>query len=285
MKPLAKARGSSLEAEQVLSSKIQSDRDYNMLQMSVLENKTMSNFKKLQDFFNSETTKLKLDLETNKKATQSEISDISQKVGGLEEKSSELDSRISEINVQSSDFSSIANDVIKAVVSVKTSNGQASGVIFDSRGYIMTNRHVVEGVSDIKVYDYNADTYDVEVIGVAKSVDLAVLKIVSNDTFSYLKFEDISNINVGERVIAVGNPLGLSFTVTEGIISALDRNIDSSGVGYLQTDVSINPGNSGGPLVDSSKMIVGINTLKISDTEGLGFAIPCDVAENIAEQV
>ena len=85
-------------------------------------------------------------------------------------------------------------------------------------------------------------------------------------------------------MIAIGNPLGLSFTVTEGIVSAKGRFIDDTGVGYIQTDVSINPGNSGGPLVNAAKNIVGINTFKITQTEGLGFAIPSNVAESIAKQ-
>ena len=178
-------------------------------------------------------------LEKVKTDTESGLEDISQKVGGLEEKSSELEDMLYEIDVQSSDFSSIVEDVVKAVVSVKTDKSQGSGVIFNSNGYIITNKHVLT---------------------------------------------DSSSIQVGQRTIAVGNPLGLSFSVTEGIISALNRKIDDTGIGYIQTDVPINPWNSGGPLVNSDKKIVGINTLKILDTEGLGFAIPSNVAKSIADQ-
>jgi len=260
-----------------LVTAIAKERTNNIKQLSSLENKTLSNFKKLQDFFSSETTKLKLDVENVKTQTSSELQGISEKVGGLEDK-------ISELHVTSSDFSSIIEDAVKAVVSVKTNLGQGSGVIFNSDGYVMTNKHVISGAVRINVVDYDSNVYSVRLIGTAKDADLAVLKIDSNKTFNYLNFADSSSIKLGERVIAVGNPLGLSFTVTEGIISGVDRVIDVSKVPYIQTDVSINPGNSGGPLINSQKEIVGINTFKIINTEGLGFAIPSSVAQGIADQ-
>lgn len=267
------------------------EKEYSAKQLSLLENKTIDNFRKLEQALDIETSKLRLDLETVKTETESGFEGITQKVGGLEEKSQkleeksqELEDKISDIDVTSSDFSSIVEDVVKAVVSIKTNKGQGSGVIFDSRGYVLTNKHVIEGVTSAQVIDYDSNTYSISIVGAASNVDLAVIKISSDKTFDYLDFADASSIKVGERVIAVGNPLGLSFSVTEGIISALNRVIDDTGVPYIQTDVPINAGNSGGPLVNSDKKIVGINTLKIVDTEGIGFAIPSNVAENIAEQ-
>jgi S1-C subfamily serine protease len=258
-------------------------------QRNLLEEMTISNFEKLQDALDLQTTRLRLDLESVKTETESELEGITQQVGGLEERSSELEERneeleelILDIDVTSSDFSAIAGEVIKAVVSIKTDKGQGSGVIFDDRGYVMTNKHVVEGITSAQVVDYESNAYSISIVGMASDVDLAVIKINSDKIFNYLNFA--SGASVGERVIAVGNPLGLSFTVTEGIISAVDRAIDDTNVRYVQTDVSINPGNSGGPLVNSNKNIVGINTLKISDTEGIGFAIPASVAKGIAEQ-
>ena len=224
--------------------------------------------------FNQKTSKLKLDLE-------SQVSDVSVQ---LEDKSKELESQIASIDVSSSDFSSIIEDVTKAVVSVKTNRGQGSGVIFDSDGLVLTNKHVIDSASQIAVVDYNQKAYPVKIIGTAKNSDLAILEIVSNETFSRLKFASDSEIKVGSKVIAIGNPKGLSFTVTEGIISAINRKIDDTGIGYIQTDVSINSGNSGGPLVNAAKRIVGINTFKLVDSEGLGFAIPSSVAQDIANQ-
>ncbi len=264
--------------------------DANLFQ---LENRTFENFKKLQDFFNVETYKLKLNvesqlstvnqnIETVKTQSEAGLFDVTKKVGSLEKKSSSLESKIDQINVNSADFSAIIDEVVQSVVVVKTNNAQGSGVIFDKRGYIMTNKHVIEGGSSIVVIDSKSKSYTATVIGTATSVDLAVLKI--DATLPELSFADMSVVKTGGKVIAVGSPLGLSFTVTEGIISAVNRDIDGSGIGYIQTDVSINPGNSGGPLINSQKQIVGINTLKISNTEGLGFAIPANIVSQIGKQ-
>ena len=229
----------------------------------------------------------KLDTKTSdiKKNLESQVKDVS---GNLEEVKSnteenlaDLSNKLSEIQVSSSDFSSIIEDVVKAVVNVRTNLGQGSGVIFDNNGYLVTNNHVINGATEINVVDYNGNSYNAVVKRTDANSDLAVLKIEGNG-FSYLDFEDISNVHIGDRVIAVGNPLGLSFSVTEGIISGLNRQLDNSGIGYIQADVPINPGNSGGPLVNSAKKIVGITTLKISNSEGLGFAIPSNVVKNFA---
>ena len=130
--------------------------------------------------------------------------------------------------------------------------------------------------------DSKGNSFPATIVGTATSIDLAVLKI--DATVPFLTFANDADVKVGEKVIAVGSPLGLSFSVTQGIISAVNRKIDGTGIGYVQTDVSINPGNSGGPLVNNQKKIIGINTLKISDTEGLGFAIPASVAKSIGAQ-
>ena len=262
----------SSDKEDLLQT-ISTNKKDNENQIENLRNDIQTNFVTLQDFFDSENKKIKL-----------QLGSINKKVGGLEEKNTELEQKISEINLKSADFSSIVDDIIEAVVNVKTSKGQGSGVIFDSRGYLITNKHVIEGVNNIQIIDSDSDAYSVDVVGVASNADLAVLKINSDKSFSFLEFEDSSNINVGERVIAVGNPLGLSFTVTEGIVSGLDRKVDSTNIGYVQIDVPINKGNSGGPLVNTEKKIVGINTFKIIDTEGIGFAIPSSIAEDLANQ-
>jgi len=215
-------------------------------------------------------------------------SEIDAKVGkvsqDLEDTSAQLSTKISGITVGSSDFSDIIEDSIESVLSVKTAFGQGSGFIYDSQGYVMTNQHVIEGASYIIVVDSNKKSYQAKLIGVASSADLAVLKIISNKTFPALDFASDSEIKIGAKVIAVGNPLGLTLSVTEGIISAKDRIIDSSGVGYLQTDVPINPGNSGGPLINTNGNVVGVNTVKISDAEGLGFAIPSSLAKEIGQE-
>jgi len=242
---------------------IESERN----QRIALENRTAETFIQLEDLLKKEAARIETGFE-------SRLGDVFQEVEGLQ-------AVVSELDVRSSDFSSIVDDVIKTVVSIRTDTGQGSGVFFRSDGYILTNKHVVEDASVIEIIDHNSRRYPVEAIGMAASVDLAVLKIEGSG-FEYLEFAPASDIKVGERVIAVGNPLGLSFTVTEGIISAVDRRI--RGIDYIQTDVPINPGNSGGPLVNAKKQIVGINTFIVADTQGLGFAIPSDTASSVADQ-
>ncbi len=254
---------------------IEEQQRLNEEQRLELEKKTLHNFERLEGYINQKTNKLQLDLD-------SQISNVDKQIKGLEEKDYEIENKVDSINVKSSDFSSIIQDVMQTVVSIKTNEVQGSGFFFSKEGYIMTNKHVIEGANKIYAIDYNSQVYEARLVGAAKNVDLAVLKITASKEFKYLRFED--DFKVGQRVIAVGNPLGLSFTVTEGIISAIERKIDNTGIGYIQTDVPINKGNSGGPLVNAAKKVVGINTFKISTGEGLGFAIPADVAEEIANQ-
>jgi S1-C subfamily serine protease len=262
----------SVKSNQI-ESHIDSLQEQTQEEMLLLQNQMLTNFKKLETTINQETGKVKLDLE-------SQLKDVSTK---FDEKSIELDDKISSINVQSSDFSGIIDDVIKGVVSVKTNKGSGSGVIYDQKGYILTNRHVIEDASSVFVVDYEGIRYPATIVAVANNVDLATLKIDKDLSFTALRFANDDEIRVGSKVIAVGNPLGLSFTVTEGIISSKKRMVE--GQIFIQTDVPINPGNSGGPIVNSRKRIVGINTFKFSNSEGLGFAIPSDVAKEFAELV
>jgi S1-C subfamily serine protease len=244
-------------------------------QRLLLEKSTLENIEILQESLKTTTTSLQSSI-------KEQLESVDSKVSSLEQKSDELESSISKIKVTSSDFTEIVDDVIKAVVSIKTERGQGSGVIIHKNGFIVTNKHVVENALSIVIIDSESRVYAGKIIAYAEDADLTIIKITSDETFPYLKFEE--EIGVGERVIAIGNPYGLSFTVTEGIISALNRFMDNTGVGYIQTDVSINEGNSGGPLVNSGKRIVGINTKKISEGEGLGFAIPANVVKDIAEE-
>ena len=273
-----------VKTNNTLLQALESEKLKNKEQISGIENKLEDTSKSLENKFISENIKIKTDLDTIKKDTQSNIDQVSNQLGSLSRKNSELEDKLSEIQVSSSDFSSIVEEVVKSVVTIKTNLGQGSGVIFDDEGYIMTNKHVIDGISSISVIDYNSEIYSVTLIGTANNADLAVLKINSNKKFNSLEFADSNDVKVGTKVIAIGNPLGLSFSVTEGIVSAINRNIDNSGIGYVQTDVSINAGNSGGPLVDANKKIVGINTFKLSNTEGLGFAIPSNIAKSIGDQ-
>jgi len=165
------------------------------------------------------------------------------------------------------------------------SEGAGSGVIFTTDGYIVTNNHVIDGATNIKVRLKDATTYEAKLIGTDAKTDLAVIKIEATG-LTPAAFGDSKQLKVGEEVVAVGNPLGqLGGTVTRGIISALDReiDIDNTTMSLLQTDTAINPGNSGGGLFNTSGQLVGVVNAKSAgeEIEGLGFAIPINTAETV----
>lgn len=200
----------------------------------------------------------------------------------------------------------IAQRVLPSVVSIstRTVNGGAtgSGFIIDSSGYILTNNHVISEAAQsggsIQVLLNDGRSFSGKVIGRDASYDLAVLKIQATD-LKALQFGNSDSIAVGDSVIAIGSPLGLSGTVTTGIISAKNRavtagesNAESSFIDALQTDAAINPGNSGGPLVDATGAVIGVNSAIASlgnasqvGSIGLGFAIPINQARKTADQL
>jgi serine protease Do len=178
--------------------------------------------------------------------------------------------------------------------------GVGSGIIIDNQGHILTNYHVVDHARRLKVTLYDGKTFNAKVIGTDKPTDLAVLKIeydsnnLNNtnntlETIPSIALGDSDSLRVGQIVIAVGNPFGLTGgpTVTTGIISSLNRNIEfEDGVLELvQTDAAINPGNSGGPLVNTSGEIIAINTAKIPYAHGIGFAVPVNTAKTILQEL
>ena len=168
--------------------------------------------------------------------------------------------------------------------------GTGSGVIIASNGYIITNNHVIDQADDIEVTLHDNEVFKAKVIGADPSTDLALLQI-KKDNLPALTFANSDNVEVGEWVIAVGNPFNLNSTVTAGIVSAKGRNIniidDKSAIeAFIQTDAAINPGNSGGALVDLNGDLIGINTAIASPTgtyAGYGFAIPSNIATKVVQ--
>ena len=162
-----------------------------------------------------------------------------------------------------------------------------SGVIYDSRGYILTNYHVIENADEIMVKLMDQSEFSAKVVGVDPLTDLAVLKIFSFSSFPVPAFGSSQNLGVGEWVMAIGNPYGLDGTVTVGVISGTHRS--DLGIAtfenFLQTDASINPGNSGGPLIDLEGKVIGINTAIAEIGAGVGFAIPMEMATKIANSL
>ena len=174
-----------------------------------------------------------------------------------------------------------------AVVQVRTPSGLGSGFIINEEGYLITNFHVIENETQISVEVYHQKSGQLErksykhvkIIAINKFSDLALLKIEDQDApgFSKVLLGDSDALSVGERVFAIGSPMGLERTVTEGIISTKTRPMQ--GELYLQTTAQINPGNSGGPLFDLRGEVVGVTNMKITFGEGLGFAIPAEAVK------
>ena len=192
------------------------------------------------------------------------------------------------------DFVSVVHKVLPSVVQIETSAGLGSGIIFDTKGDIVTNDHVVGSSTSFKVTTSNGHQTTGRLVGTFADDDLAVIKI-SSAGLKPATFANSGNLDVGDLAIAVGNPLGLTSSVTEGIVSALGRSeTEDNGVTLtdtIQTSAAINPGNSGGALVDLYGRVIGIPTLAATDTElgttasGIGFAIPSNVVTDIAGQI
>lgn len=161
-----------------------------------------------------------------------------------------------------------------------------SGVIISADGYILTNDHVVDNADEIKVQLAGGKTYPATVQGVDPKLDLALLKIETHETLPTVKLGDSDALEIGEWVMAIGNPFGLEQTVTVGIVSAKGRVIGAGPYDdFIQTDASINPGNSGGPLFNASGEVIGINAAIVAGGQGIGFAIPINAAKNILPQL
>jgi len=217
------------------------------------------------------------------------------------------------LNFQKPDFVEVAKKTIDNVVHVKNSTnisndfsledlifgrrqqrpliGTGSGVIISPDGYIITNSHVVKNADKIEITTNSNQTFDAELVGSDDQNDIALLKINSNEVLSYATFGDSDSTQIGEWVLAVGNPFNLNSTVTAGIISAKSRNLDPSGrttQSYIQTDAAVNPGNSGGALVNTKGELIGINTAIQSQTGsyiGYSFAVPSNIARKIIEDI
>ena len=161
-----------------------------------------------------------------------------------------------------------------------------SGFIIDDDGYIVTNNHVVAEADEIKVRLADGKEFDAEVIGRDSKTDLALIKIKGARDLKPLPLGDSENLKVGTWVVAIGSPFGLEQTVTAGIVSAKGRSIGAGPYDdFIQTDASINPGNSGGPLINLKGQVIGINTAIIARGQGIGFAIPIDLARNVVSQL
>jgi len=202
-------------------------------------------------------------------------------------------------------ISTVAEKVKPSVVNVKvmvtqedffgntrTGEGVGSGIIYSSDGYIITNNHVVGDAIELTVTLNDGKEFPAKIIAADPNTDIAVIKIEATD-LKPAEFVSVDDVKVGELAIAVGSPFGLQQTVTQGVVSAIGRDLSVSAeslpmVDLIQTDAAINPGNSGGALVNSAGQVMGVNTIIYStsgSSAGIGFAIPSDIAVNIANQI
>jgi S1-C subfamily serine protease len=171
--------------------------------------------------------------------------------------------------------------------------GTGSGFIWDDKGHVVTNNHVVQGADAARVTLYDHTTYGARLVGASAENDLAVVKIDTHGKkLQPILIGSSNDLKVGQKTFAIGNPFGLDQTLTTGVVSALGREIESSSKqslhGMIQTDAAINPGNSGGPLLDSSGRLIGVNTAIYSPSgayAGIGFAIPVDTVNEVVTQI
>jgi len=189
------------------------------------------------------------------------------------------------------DVQDLVKQIGEAVVQVRTPEGLGSGFFINADGYLITNFHVIEGETEISVEVYHQtdgqldrETYkQVKIVAINKFHDLALLQIEDKNApkFKFVTLGSADALTVGEAVFAIGSPMGLERTVTEGILSTKTRELE--GELYLQTTTQINPGNSGGPLLNMAGDVVGVTNMKIMFGEGLGFAIPVELVKNFLD--
>lgn len=211
--------------------------------------------------------------------TQTKLNDLTESLMRQNEELNSLGSQVGSIDEQFSslkasvgaDFSGVIENVIPSVVTVRTNVGQGTGFIISDEGYIVTNAHVLAGGNIVYAITYEQETEEAEFIGYDAELDIALLKI--SGSYERISLADSNDVSVGEKVIAIGNPLGLQFSVSEGIVSGVHREGANGLDIYIQTDAALNPGNSGGPLINKEGRVIGINNFKIGGGESLGFAL------------
>lgn len=230
---------------------------------------------------NANFNNLKDDIEGLQKDTNSKINQLTESIIQTNDLiSSEVGSLTQELDLLKAsageDFSGIIGTAVKSVVTIRTDSGQGTGFIINDEGYVVTNAHVLADsqgnlASGIQAITSNQVSRSAEFIGYDGILDVALLKIPGS--YDSLEFDNSNNVQIGEKVIAIGNPLGLQFSVSQGIVSAVHRAGINGIDAYIQTDASLNPGNSGGPLINTDGKVIGINNFKISGGENLGFAL------------
>ena len=173
-----------------------------------------------------------------------------------------------------------AEEVYKSVFVVYSGNSLGSGFAI-GENCIVTNAHVIENVHSITLTSYEGNKYTASLLGIDEDKDIAVL-IIKDASFPYLKMANLSTVKIGDDIYAIGAPKGMAYTLTKGTVSAKERIVENES--FIQIDAAINEGNSGGPLLNDAGEVLGMNTMKMTDSEGIGLAIPADrIASTLKE--
>jgi len=257
-----------LQAKEQLSSAIRNEA-------TLQEQRTIN----LGNALNSTINELSQTVIEEQQLTRTQIASIERELNELDKRNQNLETQLVDLRITSQDFSVIAQESLTSVVSIYTNLGSGSGAIIDSEGYVVTNHHVIDDITAGVAQTTNQKRYRFRIVASNPTLDLALIKLDTTTTMQSLDFERSSNVKVGERVIALGSPAGLEFTVTEGIVSSTSRT-NPDGVAFVQVDVPINPGNSGGPIINLRGNIIGITTWKVKGFEGLGFAVQSDLVDS-----
>ncbi len=234
----------------------------------------------------------------NQKITdvQSNINTLTEEFIHTKETLSSLDIQLGSISQEmdllkasaGEDFSGIIEDVTKSVVTIKTNVGQGTGFVISDEGYIVTNAHVLADefgklADSIQIITYEQKIIYADFIGYNGIFDIALLQIQGN--YDSLKLADSDKVKIGENVIAIGNPFGLKFSVSRGIVSNTNQFGPNGVQAYIQTDAALNPGNSGGPLINKEGKVIGINNFKISGGENIGFALEANYIKEVVNEI
>ena len=235
---------------------------------------------------NLENTQLKDQIYKLQTSANGKINELAQSVIETKRSISLLDKNLTNTNNQisklkikaSKDFSELIKTSISSVVIVRTLSSLGSG-FFISDGYVVTNEHVLENENGeisqvIQIVTNDNKFHNAELIGYIKDLDLALIK--TDIGSSLLELEKSENVGVGEEVLAIGTPEGLSFSATDGIVSAVNRTGFGTAGSYVQTNAQLNPGNSGGPLINKDGKVIGMNNFKLVNSEGIGFTLEAD---------
>lgn len=223
--------------------------------------------------------------------TQSKFNELSENVIGIQNNLRTINLEVSTIGEEfetiklsaGEDFSTIIEDAVKTVVTVKTDISQGTGFIISPDGYLVTNAHILSGAKEFQISDYEQKSISAQFIGYDPELDIALIKI--EGSYEFLTLENSDEVKTGEKVIAIGNPLGLQFSVSEGIVSGVHRTDESKLGTYIQTDAALNPGNSGGPLINRQGKVIGINNFKIGGGESLGFALESNYIKEAVNKI